>query len=60
MWILLDYPPASGTWYMTRKGDLEQTLAAVRARLTQDGALDSIRRRIHNEKTLNSLYYPFV
>jgi trigger factor len=47
--------------------ELEQELAAmahqtnqpveqIRARLTQDGALDRIRHRIRNEKTLNYLY----
>jgi hypothetical protein len=29
----------------------------VRARLTRDGALDRIRNRIRNEKTLNFLYH---
>jgi trigger factor len=35
----------------------EQTSEAVRARLTRDGALDRIRNRIRNEKTLNLLYH---
>jgi len=30
---------------------------AIRARLTRDGALDRIRNRIRNEKTLNFLYH---
>jgi trigger factor len=34
----------------------KQTSEAVRARLTRDGALDRIRNRIRNEKTLNLLY----
>jgi len=34
----------------------KQTIEQVRARLTQDGALDRIRHRIRNEKTLDSLY----
>jgi trigger factor len=34
-----------------------QTLEAVRARLTPDGALDRIRNRIRNEKTLDFLYH---
>jgi len=29
----------------------------VRGRLTRDGALDRIRNRIRNEKTLNFLYH---
>ena len=33
-----------------------QTSEAVRARLTRDGALDRIRNRIRNEKTLDFLY----
>jgi trigger factor len=35
----------------------KQTSEAVRARLTRDGALDRIRDRIRNEKTLNLLYH---
>ena len=35
----------------------KQTTEAIRARLTRDGALDRIRTRIRNEKTLNFLYY---
>ena len=35
----------------------KQTAEAVRARLTRDGALDRIRNRIRNEKTLNFLYH---
>jgi len=35
----------------------QQTSEAVRARLTRDGALDRIRNRIRNEKTLNLLYH---
>ena len=35
---------------------MQQTAEAVRARLTRDGALDRIRNRIRNEKTLDSLY----
>jgi trigger factor len=34
----------------------KQTPAAIRARLTRDGALDRIRNRIRNEKTLDFLY----
>jgi len=34
----------------------KQSTEAVRARLTQDGALDRIRSRIRNEKTLDFLY----
>lgn len=34
----------------------KQTAEAVRARLTRDGALDRIRNRIRNEKTLEFLY----
>jgi trigger factor len=34
-----------------------QTPEAIRARLTRDGALDRIRTRIRNEKTLNFLYH---
>jgi trigger factor len=34
----------------------KQTSEAVRARLTRDGALDRIRNRIRNEKTLDFLY----
>jgi trigger factor len=34
----------------------QQTSEAVRARLTRDGALDRIRTRIRNEKTLSLLY----
>jgi len=35
----------------------KQTAGAVRARLTRDGALDRIRNRIRNEKTLDFLYH---
>ena len=35
----------------------KQTTEAIRARLTRDGALDRIRTRIRNEKTLNFLYH---
>ncbi len=35
---------------------MQQTPEAVRARLTRDGALDRIRNRIRNEKTLDFLY----
>ena len=35
----------------------KQTPEAIRARLTRDGALDRIRNRIRNEKTLNFLYH---
>ena len=35
----------------------KQTADAVRARLTRDGALDRIRTRLRNEKTLNFLYH---
>lgn len=35
----------------------KQTAEAIRARLTRDGALDRIRSRIRNEKTLNFLYH---
>jgi len=35
----------------------KQTSEAVRARLTRDGALDRIRNRIRNEKTLSFLYH---
>ncbi len=34
----------------------KQSAEAIRARLTQDGALDRIRNRIRNEKTLDFLY----
>jgi FKBP-type peptidyl-prolyl cis-trans isomerase (trigger factor) len=34
----------------------KQTPEAIRARLTRDGALDRIKSRIRNEKTLNFLY----
>ena len=34
----------------------KQTLESVRARLTRDGALDRIRNRIREEKTLEFLY----
>jgi trigger factor len=34
----------------------KQTTEAIRARLTQDGALDRIRIRLRNEKTLDFLY----
>ena len=34
----------------------KQTSEAIRARLTRDGALDRIRTRIRNEKTLDFLY----
>ncbi len=35
----------------------KQTPAAIRARLTRDGALDRIRSRIRSEKTLDFLYH---
>jgi len=35
----------------------KQTPDAIRARLTRDGALDRIRARIRNEKTLDTLYH---
>ena len=35
----------------------KQTPDSIRARLTRDGALDRIRNRIRNEKTLNFLYH---
>jgi trigger factor len=35
----------------------KQTSEAIRARLTRDGALDRIRNRIRNEKTLDFLYH---
>ena len=35
---------------------MEQAAEAVRARLTRDGALDRIRGRIRNDKTLDFLY----
>jgi trigger factor len=35
----------------------KQTPEAIRARLTRDGALDRIRNRLRNEKTLNFLYH---
>jgi trigger factor len=35
----------------------KQTSEAIRARLTRDGALDRIKSRIRNEKTLNFLYH---
>jgi trigger factor len=35
----------------------KQTSEAVRARLTREGALDRIRNRIRNEKTLSLLYH---
>src|ERR1700756_53636 len=35
----------------------KQTPEAIRGRLTRDGALDRIRSRIRNEKTLNFLYH---
>jgi len=35
----------------------KQTVEAIRARLTRDGALDRIRSRIRNEKTLDFLYH---
>ena len=35
----------------------KQSPEAIRARLTRDGALDRIRARIRNEKTLNFLYH---
>jgi trigger factor len=35
---------------------MQQTPEAIRARLTRDGALDRIRNRIRNEKTLDLLY----
>jgi trigger factor len=34
----------------------KQSAEAIRARLTQDGALDRIRNRIRNEKTLDFLF----
>jgi trigger factor len=34
----------------------KQTPEAIRARLTRDGALDRIRNRIRDEKTLDLLY----
>ena len=37
-------------------GQTKQTSEAVRARLTEDGALDRIRHRIRNEKALDFLY----
>ena len=37
-------------------GQSKQTPEAIRARLTRDGALDRIKSRIRNEKTLNFLY----
>ena len=35
----------------------KQTPEAVRARLTEDGGLDRIRKRIRTEKTLDFLYH---
>jgi trigger factor len=35
----------------------KQTPEAIRARLTRDGALDRIRNRIRNDKTLDFLYH---
>ena len=35
----------------------KQTAESIRARLTRDGALDRIKSRIRNEKTLNFLYH---
>ena len=35
----------------------KQTPEAIRSRLTRDGALDRIRNRIRNEKTLDFLYH---
>ena len=35
----------------------KQTPEAIRARLTRDGALDRIRNRLRNEKTLDFLYH---
>jgi trigger factor len=35
----------------------KQTAEAIRARLTRDGALDRIRNRIRNDKTLDFLYH---
>ena len=35
----------------------KQPAEAIRARLTRDGALDRIRNRIRNEKTLDFLYH---
>jgi trigger factor len=35
----------------------KQTPEAIRARLTRDGAIDRIKSRIRNEKTLNFLYH---
>jgi len=34
----------------------KQPVESVRARLTRDGALDRIRNRLRNEKTLDFLY----
>jgi len=34
----------------------KQSTESIRARLTEDGALDRIRNRIRNEKTLEYLY----
>ena len=36
---------------------MQQPAEAIRARLTRDGALDRIRNRIRNEKTLDYLYH---
>jgi trigger factor len=38
----------------------EQSLEAVRTRLTQDGGLDRIRNKIRSEKTLDFLYHQSV
>jgi len=38
----------------------EQSLEAVRTRLTQDGGVDRIRNRIRSEKTLDFLYHQSV
>ena len=35
----------------------KQSQESIRARLTRDGALDRIRTRIRNEKTLDFLYH---
>jgi len=40
----------------TISAQTKQTTEAVRARLTEDGALDRIRHRIRNEKALDFLY----
>jgi len=35
----------------------KQSLEIIRSRLTREGALDRIRNRIRNEKTLDFLYH---